>query len=209
VLAAAAGAAWAVRTSKNGSATVAQSSSLPVFESSDLTPQWPDAAALARSPRTLAAFSLQDQEGRPLTPADLQGRVVVANFFFTHCSSLCPQLTSAMAQVRDAHLGQDRLMLLSHSVTPEYDTPPMLQAYARANRIDGRQWRLLTGTPAQISRVAHEVYLVPGTAVNAEGVIHTEMFVLMDAQQRVRGIYNGTLRLDVQQLIGDVKTLLG
>ncbi len=207
VLAVSAGAAGALRPGVDASAA-ADTSSLPLYESSDLTPQWRSAAELALPPRPFVPFSLQDQSSRTLTPADLQGRVVVANFFFTHCSSICPKLTSAMAQVRDAYRGQSRLLLLSHSVTPEFDTPPMLQAYAQANRIDGRQWRLLTGTPEHISRVAHEGYLVPRTAVGADGIIHTELFVLLDAQQRVRGVYNGTLRLDVQQLIGDVKTLL-
>jgi protein SCO1 len=207
LLAATAGAAYALHPGGAGVVT-ADTSSLPVYESGDLTPQWRSAAELALPPRPFVPFSLQDQSGRALTPADLQGRVVVANFFFTHCSSICPKLTSAMAQVRDAHRGQQRLLLLSHSVTPEVDTPPMLQAYAQANHIDGRQWRLVTGTPEHISRVAHEGYLVPRTAVGAEGIIHTELFVLLDAQQRVRGVYNGTLRLDVQQLIGDVKTLL-
>jgi protein SCO1 len=207
VLAASAGAVYALRHGVDGSAA-ADTSGLPVYESSDLTPQWRSAAELTLPPRPFVPFALQDQSGRTLTLADLQGRVVVANFFFTHCTSICPQLTSAMAQVRDAHRGQARLLLLSHSVAPEYDTPPMLQAYARANQIDGRQWRLVTGTPEHISRVAHDGYLVPRTAVGAEGIIHTELFVLLDARQRVRGIYNGTLRLDVQQLIGDVKTLL-
>jgi protein SCO1 len=209
LLAATAGAVYALRPGAVDRAGVADTSSLPVFESSDLTPQWRSAAELAQRPGRFVPFALQDQSGRLLTEADLRGKVVVANFFFTHCGSLCPKLTTAMAQVRDAHRRESRLLLLSHSVTPEVDTPAMLQAYAQSNQIDGRQWRLLTGAPEQISRVAHEGYLVPRTAVGAEGVIHTELFVLLDAQQRVRGVYNGTLRMDVQQLIGDVKTLLG
>jgi protein SCO1 len=205
LLAAAAGAAFALRPANDGAA---DDTSLPVFDT-DLTPQWRSAAELAQQPGRFVAFTLQDQAGRPLTDADLHGKVIVANFFFTHCSSLCPKLTSAMGQVRDAHRGHPRLLLLSHSVTPEYDTPPMLQAYAQTNRIDGRQWRLVTGAPEQMRHVAHEGYRVPRTAIGADGVLHTELFVLLDAKQRVRGLYNGTLRLDVQQLVSDVKTLLG
>jgi protein SCO1 len=133
---------------------------------------------------------------------------VVANFFFTHCSSMCPKLTSAMAQVRDAHRGQRKLLLLSHTVTPEWDTPPILKAYAEVNRIDGQQWRLLTGSPAQINHVAHQGYFVPRTAVADDGFIHTELFVLLDGQQRIRGVYNGSLRLEVNQLQADVGLLL-
>ncbi len=184
-------------------------STLPFFLSSDLTPTWPSPAELQQLSRPFPEFDLLDQAGRRINKSSLAGKVVVANFFFTHCSSICPKLTSAMAQVRDAHRGQAGLLLLSHSVTPELDTPPLLLAYAQANRIDGQQWRLLTGSNQQIERVAHQGYFVPRTAVSTEGFIHTELFVLLDAQQRVRGVYNGTLRLEVNQLLADVAVLLG
>ena len=182
---------------------------LPVFESADLTPVWRSASELHRQAGShFPAFSLTDQAGRAVARNDLQGRIVVAHFFFTHCSNICPTLISAMGRVRDAYAGQHQVLLLSHSVTPDYDTPVMLKAYAQANHIDGQQWRLLTGSNAEISRVAHDGYFVPRSAVSAQGVIHTELFVLLDGRQRVRGVYNGTLRPEMDQLIGDVKSLL-
>ena len=182
---------------------------LPVFEAAELTPVWRSATELrGQSGSSFPDFSLTDQNGRLLARGDLQGRVVVAHFFFTHCSNICPTLISAMGRVRDAYAGHAGVMLLSHSVTPDYDTPVMLKAYAQANKIDGQQWRLLTGSNEEISRVAHGGYFVPRSAVSAQGVIHTELFVLLDEQQRVRGVYNGTLRPEMEQLIGDVKTLL-
>jgi protein SCO1 len=188
-------------------------SGLPFFESSDFTPVWhADATTISRPASQFPAFSLVDQSGRSFSQADLKGRIVIANFFFTQCSSICPSLTTAMATVRDAYhnkSGSDaKVMLLSHSVTPEYDSAPMLAAYARKNNIDGQQWRLLTGTNTQMKKVAHEGYKVPRTSVDDKGFIHTELFVLLDSNQRVRGVYNGTLRLEIEQLVGDVKALL-
>jgi protein SCO1 len=181
---------------------------LPVFLDEALTPQWLSDTALNALPPSFPTFALTDQSGQPLGKADLKGRVVVANFFFTHCSSVCPSLTSAMAQVQKAYANHPGLLLLSHSVTPQFDTPPMLAAYAQANRIDGKQWRLLTGSEAQINLVAHKGYLVPRTAVGAQGFIHTELFVLLDQAQRVRGVYNASLRIEVEQLVRDVDNLL-
>jgi protein SCO1 len=184
-------------------------SGLPFFESSDFTPVWhADATTINRPASQFPPFSLVDQSGRSFSQADLKGRIVIANFFFTQCSSICPSLTTAMATVRDTYRSNSKVMLLSHSVTPEYDSAPMLAAYAKKNNIDGQQWRLLTGTNAQMKKVAHEGYKVPRTSVDDKGFIHTELFVLLDGNQRVRGVYNGTLRLEIEQLVGDVKALL-
>jgi protein SCO1 len=183
--------------------------SLPYFLTNDLTPTWPSADQLREQSPAFPDFNLLDQAGRRVNKSTLAGKVVVANFFFTQCSRICPKLTSAMAQVRDAQRGHTGLLLLSHSVTPEWDTPPMLMAYAQANRIDGQQWRLLTGSNQQINQVAHQGYFVPRTAVADDGFIHTELFVLLDQQQHIRGVYNGSLRGEVNQLLADVALLLG
>jgi protein SCO1/2 len=182
---------------------------LPVFESADLVPAWRSAAELRKVPGRFPEFALQDQAGAALTRADLDGRIVVANFFFASCGTLCPRLRSAMARVREAHAGDD-VLLLSHSVTPEADTVPMLAAYARANGIDGRQWRLVTGARETVRAVMHQGYLVPVPAsAPVDGIVHTELFVLLDGRQRVRGIYNGTLAIDIDHLIEDIRTLRG
>lgn len=187
----------------------AETERLPVFESADLVPAWRSAAELRARPGTFPDFALQDQAGATLARADLDGRIVVANFFFASCGTLCPRLRSAMARVRAAHPGED-VLLLSHSVTPEADTVAMLAAYARANAIDGRQWRLVTGARDTVRRVMHEGYLVPvPLSAPVGGIVHTELFVLLDGRQRVRGVYNGTLALDIDHLIEDIRTLRG
>lgn len=175
---------------------------LPVFDTADLVPHW-----YAKDAARFPDFALTDQAGRTVTRGTLTGRIVVANFFFTGCSSLCPRLRSAMARVRDAYPDDPRLLLLSHSVTPVHDSPAALAAYARANHIDGERWRLLTGERAMMSQVVHQGYLVPTSASDTPGILHTELFVLLDGQQRVRGFYNGTLALDIERLITDIALL--
>jgi protein SCO1 len=180
---------------------------LPIYESADLTPHWRTARELAATDGRFPPVELRDQSGRAFTRADLAGHIVVANFFFTGCSTLCPRLRTQMGRVRDAFPGDARLLLLSHSVTPEADTVPMLAAYARTNGIDGERWRLLTGEPDALSLVARQAYLLPPPEAGARGVLHTELFVLLDERQRVRGVYNGTLPLDINNLIHDIGVL--
>jgi protein SCO1 len=186
-----------------------EGSALPFYTDADLTPEWLNSENRQRIlGKRFPTFTLEDQFGKPVSLNSLSGKITVANFFFTHCSSICPSLTSSMGTVRDTFQGDDRLQLLSHSVLPEYDIPPILKAYAATNNIDGKQWRLLTGKKAEIETVAHQGYLVPKSSVGSSGVIHTELIVLLDGESRVRGIYNGTLRLEIQQLVADVKVLL-
>lgn len=186
---------------------VVQTAALPVIAPGDLTPQWLSTQQLATVHASFPDFELSDQSGRAVERDDLDGHIVVANFFFASCSTLCPRLRSAMGKVRDAYAGAQDVRLLSHSVTPELDSPRVLDAYARANAIDGEQWRLLTGERSVLERVAHEGYLVPKTRPRDGAILHTEWLVLLDQQQRVRGIYNGTLPIEIGWLIRDIQLL--
>jgi protein SCO1 len=184
-------------------------SEVPFYSNASLAPVWYSPSSSEEPPSShFPEFSLLDQSGTELGRRELAGKLVVANFFFTHCTNICPTLTSSMGLIRDAFKDRNNVMLLSHSVTPEFDIVPMLQAYATANNIDGKQWRLLTGTNSELSKVAHEGYLVPKTAISPNGFIHTELFVLLDERQRVRGVYNGTLQIEIDLLVGDIKQLL-
>lgn len=185
----------------------ADTAALPVLSGSDLTPRWLTQAELAGVPGNFPEFVLTDQSGRSLHRAELEGHIVVANFFFTSCATLCPRLRSAMAKVRDAYASDESVRLLSHSVTPEFDRPELLAAYAKSNGIDGKQWRLLTGERAMLERVTHEGYRVPRAQPSDGAVLHTEWIVLLDQQQRPRGVYNGTLPIEVSWLIRDIQLL--
>ena len=205
-----AGAAWSIAQRDAGSATrSANAAALPVFRSTELTPEWTTPSQLASERSAFPDFILIDQSGRAVTRSDLAGHVVVANFFFTSCSTLCPRLRSAMTKVRDEFRDDRDVLFLSHSVTPEIDTAPVLAAYARANHIDGEQWRLLTGPRETIFDLAYGGYFVPRPKAGEGNVLHTELFVLLDSKQRVRGIYNGTLPIEMGWLTRDIRELLG
>ena len=157
---------------------------------------------------TLRDFSLKNQDGHAVTRADWNNKIVVVDFFFTHCSSICPRLTRSMKSVQAAYADKEDLLLNSFSVDPERDTVERLKAYARQFGLTGN-WNLLTGNKADIYRLARNSFSVVATEGDGgrEDFIHTEKLVLIDKQQRIRGYYNGTSDSDVQDLITDIQKL--
>ncbi len=182
---------------------------LPVFQHEGLTPSWRSHDDLTRDPRsTFPSFKLRDQTGAAFTRQDLAGKIVIANFMFIRCSQLCPLLRASMQQVRDTLHGDPNVLFVSHSITPGGDSREELAAYAQKNHIEGN-WRVVTGPERDLDRVQHEGYLLPRARTEEGPAIHSELFVLLDRHQRVRGVYNGTLRLELELLARDVKALEG
>jgi protein SCO1/2 len=187
------------------------SDALPVFHPRQLDPRLVD-PAVRNTPgeHRIADFALIDQLGDTITLADTEGRIIVSDFFFTTCPTICPKMTVQMARVQAAFREEDRLLLLSHSVTPEMDSVPVLAAYAALHDADPKRWRLLTGARTQIYALARRSYfacLDEGDG-GPDDFVHTENFVLVDPQRRIRGFYDGTSARDVDRLIGDIRKLL-
>jgi len=183
---------------------------LPYYTDRTLTPRWPAGSTTAL--HRIGDFTLVDQRGDTVRGRDVAGRVYVASFFYTTCRSLCPTVRSELATVRDAFRDDTLVTILSHTVTPEQDDVAALAHYARRNGIDGRGWRLLTGTRAEIERLARERYFVElrDTTGNTTGALrHTETLVLVDGAGHIRGVYEGSLAFEVRQLIEDVRVLRG
>jgi protein SCO1/2 len=155
-------------------------------------------------------FALVDQNGDTMRLPDVGDRIIVADFFFTTCATICPKMTVQMARVQEAYRDEDRLMLLSHSVTPEIDSVPVLAAYAQLHGADPRRWRLLTGDRKQIYHLARRSYFAALDEGDGgpDDFVHTENFVLVDPQRRIRGFYDGTQPSDVDRLLGDIRKLL-
>jgi protein SCO1/2 len=196
---------------KGCTGTGSRESELPFYQSSDRTPEWitPGTAAYARIHR-VADFALTDQDGATVTGADVAGKIYVASFFYTSCRDLCPRLRSNLARVQAAFRDDDRVLILSHTVAPEHDDTAMLRRYARANGVIQGKWHLLTGPPGVISRLESDSYFAQlPDSVNGEPVraLHSETFVLVDTQGRVRGVYDGSLAYDTERLIADIHTL--
>lgn len=175
--------------------------SLPVYSTADLTPAWPTPGERAGDHR-VGAFRLVDQTGRPVTESVLDGHATVVSFFYAECTTLCPSLKTQLARVQDAFAGDAGVQILSHTV--QADSVAALRAYAAVNGVRAPQWRLLTGPRETITALARTNYFAP---VADDGSLHTETFWLVDGERRIRGVYNGTLAVDVDQLIADVRAL--
>jgi len=186
-------------------------SRLPFYQTVDRTPEWisPGTTAYSRIHR-VADFALIDQDGTTVTAADVAGRIYVASFFYSECQQLCPRLQTNLAKVQAAFRDDDGVLILSHTVAPEHDNGEVLRRYARANGVIHEKWRLLTGSAAEIASLERESYFaqlpdsVNGAAVR---LLHSETFVLVDAQRRVRGVYDGSLAYDTERLIADIHAL--
>ena len=190
----------------------ARQASLPYYNTPDFTPVWVDdpKAAGVRIDHTIGNFSLTDQEGEKVTRQVFHEKIHVADFFFTSCPNICPVLTGNMRRVQDAFRDDPEILLLSFSVTPRIDTVARLKEYAEGHRIISEKWHLLTGDRAEIYNLARKSYFAEeetGLARDSTAFLHTERFILVDRTGRIRGLYNGTLTLEVNRLIEDIASL--
>ena len=184
---------------------------LPFINKPDFTPEWisendPAYSSIHRIP----AFSFTDQDGKTITEKTVDGKIYVADFFFTKCGSICPKMTGNMSTLQEKFKDDKDVLLLSHSVTPETDSVPVLKKYADARGISSSKWHLLTGSTDDIYRLAKKEYYAGDTVgfyqANRE-FLHTENFILVDKQRRIRGVYNGTVPLEIERLADDIATL--
>lgn len=184
---------------------------LPFYEDATFTPNWVGEQHVGDDFHRIPAFDLMDQNGDRITEQHLDDRITIVDFFFTSCPGICPKMTSNMMMVQEAFLSTEEVMILSHSVTPEYDSVSVLKEYADLKGIQNGKWHLLTGDRSVIYDLGRNQYFIEedlGLEKDAEDFIHTENFVLVDQNRRIRGIYNGLNKTAVRQLIADAKTLL-
>lgn len=159
-------------------------------------------------------FSLLDQDSNMFTDKQLKGKVYVAEYFFTTCKTICPKMNGQMCRVQEAMLGEKDFAIVSFTVDPETDTPAQLKKYALMHKADPKKWHFLTGSKDQLYKLARKSFFVlkPAETANQGDVgsdfIHTNNFVLVDKQRRIRGYYDGTSETDVDRLIKDTETLL-
>ncbi|HYK47597.1 MAG TPA: SCO family protein [Parafilimonas sp.] len=154
-------------------------------------------------------FTLEDQDGKTFTLADIKNKIVVVDFFFTSCTSVCPKMTMALKDVADAFRDDDNVALISFTVDPETDDPARLKWYIHQLNISSPHWTFLTGDKPEIYRLARRSFFL--TASDGDGgpndFIHSDKLVLIDKEKRVRGYYTGTDEKAVKQLMTDIKKL--
>ena len=181
---------------------------LPIFTPADLRPTLVHPSLIGKTTHEIPDFSFTNQFGNIVSHEDVQNKVYVANFFFTSCPSICIDLTNNLKIVQNAF--DNEILILSHSVDPEIDTVERLMKYQKINEINGSNWFLLRGNIDEIIKMAQLGYFAIASIDNhvENSLIHTENIVLVDDQQRIRGVYNGTSELEMSYLIDDIKRLL-
>lgn len=185
--------------------------SLPIFNPADVNPELVDSTVqYIQKYHTISNFSFTNQNGKVVTQKDYEGKIYVADFFFTTCGSICPIMTTNMVDVQKAFAKNPKVMLLSHTVFPETDSVPVLKAYAVKQSVNDEKWNLVTGDKKAIYSMARKSYLAVKLGKPSElyDMVHTENFVLVDTKRRVRGFYDGTKKEEIQRLIEDIKWLL-
>lgn len=177
---------------------------LPYFNSADFTPNWEE--ALHRIPE----FSFTNQNGEVVTNQTFEGKIYIADFFFTSCPGICPKLTKNMASIQETYKNDEDIMLLSHTVMPWRDSVPTLNEYAANNNVDVNKWQLVTGDKDELYAMARNGYFADEDFTKTQDesdFIHTENFVLVDKKGHIRGVYNGTLPIDVERLYRHIEIL--
>ena len=154
-------------------------------------------------------FSLVNQNGEKVTNENYRDKIYIADFFFTTCQGICPIMKENMIILQDEYKDDDQVYLLSHTVTPEIDTKEVLKKYSLEKGVIDSKWNLVTGDKKQIYNLARKSYLVAEDIEESElfEMIHTENFVLVDPERRIRGFYDGTDQESMNALIYDIKVL--
>lgn len=184
---------------------------LPFYIGPDLTPLWiSEQSDSFKHIHTIPPFSFLNQNGDTVTEKTVAGKIYVANFVFTSCTSICPRMFKNFAVLQHQFAGDDEVMFLSHTVDPDRDSVGKLRQYALTKNIKAPQWELLTGNKTDIYTLAKKSYFA-GDSLGYYGDIgeflHTEKVLLIDKKRRIRGVYNGTLQVEMDRIAEDIKTL--
>ena len=179
---------------------------LPVYEPSDLNPALVDPQALTQGSHRILDFELLNQEGDTVRRVDVEGQILVVDFFFTRCATICPKMTANLKLIHDRLDPSWPVQIMSHSVTPQADSVSVLQAYANKQEANPDLWWFLTGAKTDIYKLARQSYfscLDEGDG-GFQDFVHTENIVLVDDLGRLRGFYDGTDSKAMSQLFSDL-----
>lgn len=186
---------------------------LPYYNESSFTPIFinSDKEVNEKITHMIKPFNFTNQHGKTVSDATLDNKVYIANFIFTTCGSICPAITSNLKKLEKDFGNHPDFAILSFTVTPWKDSVPTLKKYAKDYDIQINNWHFLTGDKSEIYDLARNSYFAEmniGLKKGPNDFLHTEHIILIDQNKRIRGIYNGTLPLEINQLSSDLKTLL-
>ena len=189
---------------------------IPILNPNEVNPVLVDSSLQQKGiGHFISGFSLTNQDGEIVNESIIKNKIVIADFFFTSCPSICPKMTSQLERVQKEFINDDRVMILSHTVWPERDSVPLLKDYALQYNAVKSKWMFLTGDKVHLYDLARKSYLVAPSLTDTNfthgsenDFVHTENFVLVDSKKRIRGYFDGTDSEEVDELILDIKTLL-
>ena len=189
-----------------------QPESLPFYNSPDFKPLFLNARdAQKEVTHTITSFAFKNQLDQIIETKDVLGKVHIANFMFTQCGSICPIMTNNLKRLEERFMDQKDVVMLSYSVTPWIDSVPKLKSYSQDYEITKKEWHFLTGKTSDIYTLARKSYFAEedlGFTKDSTDFLHTERVLLIDQALKIRGVYNGTLPLEITQLAKDIELLL-
>jgi protein SCO1/2 len=157
-------------------------------------------------------FAFLNQDGKMVTNKDVEGKVYVAEYFFTTCKGICPKMNSNMRKVYDAFKDEKNFLILSHTCMPEVDSVPVLKKYADSMKVNTNQWIFLTGRKDSLYNMARVSYTIDDPVNNlktvADDFLHTQFWALVNKQGKVKKIYDGLKDSEVEALIRQIRRQL-
>ena len=173
----------------------------------------PELPVLGPEGHTIPAFAFTGIDSVEISHRTVEGQVKIVDYFFTHCPTICPIMSSQLARTQawlKGHDLDDEVMLMSHSVDPIRDTPARLKTYATRLGADTTNWKFLTGDKEDLYDQARFGYYL--TALESDtaagGFFHSDTFVLVDQENRIRGLYDGTSTAEVDAMMLDAASLV-
>jgi protein SCO1 len=186
-------------------------SPIPYYNSPDFTPHFLTEFQVEKQiTHKISGFQFLNQDSQTICLESVKGKIHIANFMFTRCGSICPMMMENIKLFSDKFQSDTNIILLSYSVTPWEDSVSQLNWYKKQKEISNPNWHFLTGNQTDIYKLARQSYFAEedfGYTKDSSDFLHTEHILLIDKNLRIRGIYNGTIQLDIQQMVKDVEIL--
>ncbi len=159
---------------------------------------------------TIDEFSFVDQDSNLVNNETFKNKIYIADFFFTTCPTICPIMKAQMLRIYETFKDNDQVMLLSHTIDPDYDTVALLHDFAERLGVSSNKWHFVTGNKEDIYDIGQNSYMVTSMEDENEpgGYIHSGAFILVDRDRHIRGLYDGTDEKEVNRLMKDIPRLL-
>lgn len=157
-------------------------------------------------------FAFLNQDGQRVTDQDLEGKVYVAEFFFTTCSGICPKMNNNMRTVYDRFRDEKDFRILSYTCDPERDSVAQLKKYSDSLKVNTAKWVFLTGRKDSLYTLARNSYTIDDPANNVNSIddqfIHSQLWALVNKKGEVKKIYDGLKPSEVEEMMKQIKKLL-